>query len=97
MARKNANPEETDVKSLRLDSPDPIRAIVAATVQQTSSARWRKPSRRATRWACVGFAEGSGARFFEPLVGKLESTPLLHRREQREAEIGPQPARTSFT
>ena len=34
MARKNANAEVTDVKSLLLQSVDPIRAIVEATVQQ---------------------------------------------------------------
>lgn len=34
MARKNANPEVADVKSLLLETPDPIRAIVEATVQQ---------------------------------------------------------------
>jgi putative transposase len=75
MARKNANPEVTDVKSLLLESPDPIRAIVEATVQQIlecemdEALQARRGERSEERLA---HRSGYYDRSFITRVGKLE-------------------------
>ena len=75
MARKNANPEVTDVKSLLLESPDPIRAIVEATVQQIlecemdETLQARRGERSEERLA---HRSGYYDRSFITRVGKLE-------------------------
>jgi putative transposase len=75
MARKNANPEVTDVKSLLLESADPIRAIVEATVQQIlecemdETLQARRGERNEER---VGYRSGYYERSFITRVGKLE-------------------------
>jgi putative transposase len=75
MARKNANSEVTDVKSLLLESADPIRAIVEATVQQIlecemdETLQARRGERNEER---VGYRSGYYERSFITRVGKLE-------------------------
>lgn len=75
MARKNANPEVTDVKSLLLSTPDPIRVIVEATVQQIlecemdEALQARRSERSEERLA---HRSGYYDRSFITRVGKLE-------------------------
>ena len=75
MARKNANAEVTDVKSLLMESPDPIRAIVEATVQQIlecemdETLQARRGERNEER---LGHRSGYYDRSFITRVGKLE-------------------------
>ena len=75
MARKNANAEVTDVKSLLLESADPIRAIVEATVQQIlecemdEALQARRGERSEERLA---HRSGYYDRSFITRVGKLE-------------------------
>ena len=75
MARKNANPEVADVKSLLLETPDPIRAIVEATVQQIlecemdEALQARRSERNEER---LGHRSGYYDRSFVTRVGKLE-------------------------
>ena len=75
MTRKNANSEVTDVKSLLLESPDPIRAIVEATVQQILECEMEetlqaRPSERSEER--LGYRSGYYDRSFITRVGKLE-------------------------
>ena len=75
MTRKNANSETTDVKSLLLESPDPIRAIVEATVQQILECEMEETlqARRSERSEeRLGHRSGYYDRSFITRVGKLE-------------------------
>ena len=75
MARKNANSEVTDVKSLLLESPDPIRAIVEATVQQILECEMEETlqARRGERSEeRLAYRSGYYDRSFITRVGKLE-------------------------
>ena len=75
MARKNANAEVADVKTLLLETPDPIRAIVEATVQQIlecemdEALQARRGERSDER---LGHRSGYYDRAFITRVGKLE-------------------------
>ena len=75
MARKHANPEVIDVKTLLMESPDPIRAVVEATVQQIlecemeEALQARRGERNEER---LGHRSGYYDRSFVTRVGKLE-------------------------
>jgi len=75
MAKKHANAEAGDVKTLLLVSPDPIRTIVEATVQQIlecemdEALQARRGERNEER---LGHRSGYYDRSFVTRVGKLE-------------------------